>query len=131
MELMEYAAKHQPEVLPAWRIVHAICEGQNGQLFAHGWVEDDCMEVALFAGMLQGEKVYMLARIEEFYKTYNVKESTKYTVKQALKHNLQSGHFGPWKQKYEELTGKGRKDIMGSGFMHTNLLGPLPKEEKK
>jgi hypothetical protein len=135
MELMDYTAMNEPEVLPAWRIVHAICEMPDGTRYAHAWVEDNNLHVAVFAGILNGEKVYMLAQIFDYEHHLKVIESTKYTVKEAAFNNINSGHFGPWEKKYQALSnreGNQRTHMVQDGRpLACHRLGPLPKKEKK
>jgi len=132
MELVDYTAKHEPEVLPNWKIVHAICEMPDGTRYAHAWVEDYNLKVAVFAGILNGEKIYVLAKITDYEQHLKVIESSKYTIHQAMMNNVTSGNFGPWEKKYQDLSGHTNKLVQDGRPLNCQRLGPLPnKEEKK
>jgi len=91
-------------------IVHGIAhfpEGQShaGEPFAHAWVEED--DLCWDAAMLDGEHVYYSVRRDEFYAwlRIDIKDTTRYTVTDAIDAERASGHFGPWEEKYLALMG--------------------------
>lgn len=97
-------------------LVHGVCLAPpDGRRVAHAWVEvspgpgagcgDHVAGVAVvFAGILRGEQRYFAAAREEYYVDQRVVEATKYTIRQAWDENRRSGHYGPWLQRYRELT---------------------------
>lgn len=93
------------------KLVHAVCKSPSGVEFAHAWVER-WENMCYFAGIIAGERGYYGAPKSEFYTEYNVQETTKYTVKEAYLYNRSTGHYGPWKKRYQELCGKGDRKIL-------------------
>lgn len=85
-------------------VVHSICLMPDGTPYAHAWVEDTKADSCIFKGILKGEAMYLAAERKEFYETFKVQETTKYTVKQALFENRLSNNYGPWEEKYLKLT---------------------------
>jgi hypothetical protein len=87
----------------ALELVHAIAIGDDGVHYAHAWCEEDglCWDAALY----QGDRVWYSVRRAEYYKALRVHTITRYTVRQACLENLQSGHYGPWKDVYRTACG--------------------------
>jgi hypothetical protein len=111
--------------------VHGIVKGDDGGLHAHGWVEDSGTKVAIYAGVLKGEKVYFYTPLDEYYSGYRVQETTRYTIRDAVLNNLQTVHFGPWEPKYKALVGGdgGDHTFIGAGKMRIGTIGKLPRKE--
>lgn len=131
LEFIEWVAKeYKTEDLSFLTLVHGIAQGDGGALHAHGWVEDSGMNVAIYAGILRSEKVYFYTPIDEYYKAHRVQETTRYTLREALEHNLRTIHFGPWEPKYVALTGGGEHyTVIKSGTIKIGTLGKLPNKE--
>lgn len=128
MEFIDHVARECPEKVNNLTLVHAICLSENGREYAHGWIEDTKWNVVIFCGIYMDQKVYLAAPFESYFSTYKVKESTRYTMREALKENLRTVHFGPWKGKYQALCGdKGERIVLGGGFMNNvSFIGSLP-----
>jgi len=132
MEFIDHVFRLCPEKIDDVVLVHAICVSTNGREFAHSWVEDTKDQLAIFSGVFMGDKIYFAAPLEEFLKTYAVKESTRYTPEEALQNNLRTINYGPWEEKYEALCGAPREHlVMGGGHMQRVIqIGALPKSNK-
>lgn len=89
-------------------LVHGICRCPEGELYAHAWVEQDGALVWQ-AGLAFAFKVYVSQRAQEFYAERRVVEFTRYTVKEAIAINDETGHYGPWKEKYRRLCKNARE----------------------
>jgi hypothetical protein len=90
--------KNMPPVL-----VHGICVKENGDKFAHAWVERG--DEAYFSGLVRGKKFGFSTSILEFYKKFGVLEHSKYDaeyIRDLLEKDL-GAKVGPWEQKYLEL----------------------------
>lgn len=87
-------------------LVHAICVSPTGEEYAHAWAENN--GVALFAGVIDGERTWLAADAREYAADARMKESTRYTPRQAWEENKRSGTFGPWIDRYLALCGGGR-----------------------
>lgn len=93
-------------------VVHGIClvpdkesfvGSQNpGDPFAHAWVEHEGRVIQ--GGIFRGERVWFSITVEEFHEKWRVRESTRYSVREALRLNRLTNHYGPWLEKYEALT---------------------------
>jgi hypothetical protein len=86
-------------------VVHAICVAPDGEQFAHAWLEH--AGDAVQGGIVDGERIWFAMSLAEFMTRFVVAEQTRYTVVEALAENLRTGHYGPWVEKYRELTHKG------------------------
>ncbi len=132
LEFIDYVACEYPQDdLSMLTLVHGIFTGDDQKPHTHAWVEDSSTETAIFAGILRGTKMYMFARLSDYYDKYKFTETKRYTVQEALRANLASGHFGPWEAKYAALCGNGERTVVGSGEMRCGTIGPLPKKEVK
>lgn len=105
MELLEYSTtpnndKINPNTL---LLVHGIMISVTNVEYSHGWIEDDgyCWD----AGIVLDEKIYYRTPMLLYYEKRKVKETTKYTLEEALAENLKYETFGPWVQKYRDLCG--------------------------
>jgi len=133
MEFIDHIARNCPEAIDQMILVHAICISSNeGREYAHSWVEDTKSEAAIFCGIFMDQKTYLAAPLVEFFKTYTVKESTRYTVMEAINENLRTVNYGPWEEKYIALCGfKGAHVVLGGGYMEKIVqVGVLPIHEK-
>jgi hypothetical protein len=133
MEFIDHIARKAPELADIMFLVHAVCISGGGQEFTHAWVEDTLNKMCIFCGVYMGKKNYFAAPMENFFKGYTVKESTRYTVAEAMAENLRTIHFGPWEKKYDDLCGtKGSHTILGGGQMEKVIhLGALPEPNNK
>jgi hypothetical protein len=84
-------------------LVHGICSMPGGEPYAHAWVEreDQC----IFVGALNGQRQTMMVETVFFYLKFEVGETTRYTVAEAVAENARSNHYGPWKPEYIALCG--------------------------
>lgn len=133
MEFIDHIAKMCPEIVHRLTLVHGICLSENGREFAHAWCEDKEYGVVIFSGIYMGETVYLAAPFENYFKVFKVKESTRYTVMEAVKNNLGTVHFGPWEEKYGALCGnRGEQIMLGGGYMEkVTLIGSIDKTTKE
>lgn len=77
----------------------------RGQRYAHAWVEQmiDGRVYAIHCALVEGVKTYIARPLEEFYEVARVAETTRYTMREVLTHNLRTGHVGPWEPAYVPL----------------------------
>jgi hypothetical protein len=130
MEFIEYVAKeHKQDDLSMIKLVHGLFTGNDNKSHTHAWVEDSSMEVAIFAGMWKGDKIYFYSPIDQFYSSHKITETTKYTLREAAEKNLTHQTFGPWEPKYVALCGDGHYETVGSGEMKLGTVGRLPNKE--
>lgn len=91
-------------------LVHGICKKEDGDLYAHAWVErnGECY----FAGIIDGAKRGFTASLPAFYEKLNVtSDVTKYTLENILQfEDLHDRKSGPWEPRYLELTREGKKN---------------------
>lgn len=126
LELVAYLSRI-PDVINYITLVHGICLAENGREFAHAWVEDSNDETVIFCGVYMGKKVYLSAPFKNYFETFKVKETTRYTVPEALWRNLETVSYGPWEDKYKALCGNGEQTILGGGHMEgVSMIGSLP-----
>lgn len=134
MEFVSYIVREQPDLINDIILVHAIClPSENDREYAHAWVEDNKTKMAIFCGIYMDEKVYLTAPLKDFLETYHVKESTRYTVHEALKQNLKTTHYGPWEDKYNALCNDTDEHlVLGGGHMSgVSMLGTIPALNSK
>jgi hypothetical protein len=105
-----------------FKLVHAIVGAPGGRDSAQAWVEEN-EQYVIFAGILNGVKRYFIANRKEFYDDINVKETTKYTVEQAIEQNLLHKTFGPWVKRYQELCGRAPEDEWPGATVRSNEKG--------
>jgi hypothetical protein len=128
MHYIEYVLKAAPEMDNIF-VVHAIgiAHDEEGRRYSHAWVEDHNVGVAIYAGFLQGVKVYLCSPLNEYYSKFKFIETTKYTPMEAVNNNLKHGSFGPWEPKYVALCGNGEHTILGDVTdVRASVMGPLP-----
>jgi len=134
IEFMDYAIrKNGLENIDndGFKLVHGICE-KDGREFSHAWVEWDAGEnYVIFCGIVNGEKIYVGTRREDYYTQFGVKERTRYNGTEMLQMNLKHFHYGPWEKKYKLLCGKeGQNEIVArGGDLACFRIGPLPGKE--
>ena len=96
-----------PAVLNEHHVVHGVClwpqnqpgsESESDRRFAHGWVERG--EWAIQCGLIEGVRVYYQMPRDQMHEYLRVQRFTRYTLREALHHNEQSGHYGPWDLDY-------------------------------
>jgi hypothetical protein len=86
-------------------LVHGLAIGDDGQPYAHAWCEEG--RLCWDAAMADGQRIWYSVVRHEFYRARRVHTITRYSVRQACLENLRSGHFGPWKDEYRALCGRG------------------------
>ncbi len=113
LELIGERVREDPTTVNTLLLVHGIATGDGGDIYAHAWVEDGdhCWD----SGQVNGQRVYYAVARAEFYAARQIVGSTRYTVREAFRENVQSGHYGPWRPAYRLLCGSGfRRRIMSS-----------------
>jgi hypothetical protein len=133
MEFVEHVGLRLPEKVKDITLVHAICiASEGGREYAHGWVEDSDEKEAIFCGIYMDTKYYFAAPFENFFETFKVKESTRYSVSEAVKENLRTFNFGPWEDKYKALCANGERTVLGGGYMtNVRFIGRIPTTRNK
>lgn len=84
---------------PTLAVVHGLV-WQHGRPSAHGWVEIG--DVCIFRGF-KGKKRnpgHFATRWEEYYSELVIRETTRYTVAEALAENYRHQTYGPWVDRY-------------------------------
>jgi hypothetical protein len=102
------------EVLRTMRVAHGICATPTGDKYAHAWVEERVRddpdratwpERVVWQGMLcEAGRAFYAVEHDWFYEAYAVRERTLYTLAECARHNVRSGHYGPWIARYRALT---------------------------
>jgi hypothetical protein len=117
------------EIVPpscALTVVHAICVGDAGELYAHAWIELEHAHGAHQA--LQqylhpsGERVWVLARADEYRAAHRVRECTTYSLHEALDMRLRKRTSGPWVDAYEAVSGASQRRIVGRANVKVRRL---------
>jgi len=108
MDLIEAWVTAEPPEYHRLVLVHGICSMPDGEPYAHAWVErgDECF----FMGVLNGQRQAMRAEKGVFYPKFEVGETTRYTVAEAIAENARSNHYGPWRPEYVALCGTRLRD---------------------
>ncbi len=83
-------------------LVHGILLSPDFGAYSHAWVEEG--DFVWFGGIIEGQKGYCQVARNEFYEEMQVQEVTKYSIRKARRENLRTGHYGPWLDKYRQLT---------------------------
>lgn len=96
--LQDFSVARSEDIL----LVHGICHPPTFREYSHAWLEQD-RRYALFTGIVDGERQEFKTCIEDFYKYFFVKETTKYTPMEALRENRRHVTYGPWLDKYKIL----------------------------
>lgn len=121
LDYLGHLATRKDPTLRRHVLVHGICtvnkaqavDATDGEPFAHAWVEYRGQVIQ--GGILAGAKVWWSSSIDDFHETLNVLESTRYTVEEASAENMRTGHYGPWVEKYEELTRTAKRARQAAG----------------
>jgi hypothetical protein len=89
-------------------LVHGIGQSDRGDAYAHAWVEEGalCWDAALLDS---GERVFYAVDHAEFYAARRLQQTTRYTCRQALRENLRTGTYGPWRAEYQALCSASRR----------------------
>lgn len=98
-------------------LVHALCLADDGVTrYAHAWAEE--AGVCWDCGIVNGEKSWFALDPASMDRMRHVLQKTKYTCIQVLRHNRQSGHYGPWEEPYAAHVGDGGElKILGSALL--------------
>ncbi len=97
-EYIEHRVTREPSAVHTLILVHAIALHDNGEPFAHAWVEEGGWCWA--AGMLEGEKIFYAAQRDEFIGGLRARQMTRYTMREVSRMNRRYGNFGPWDRRY-------------------------------
>ena len=81
-------AGHQPT------LVHGICTGDDGEPYAHAWVEDDGQ--VWDAGLIDGARVTYAVFVLDYRSAKRVGRTWRYTLLEVLHANREHGTYGPW-----------------------------------
>lgn len=107
-EFIELLVKAHPDKIGDIKanllIVHAICLMPDGRKYSHAWVEDIQENQCIFRGIIAGKSEWLSAPLPEYHAELKVHEFTRYTLKEACKKNLLTMTYGPWEEKYKQLT---------------------------
>jgi hypothetical protein len=58
---------------------------------------------AFFAGILDGERVFVSVRASEYRETLQARQVAEYNCRAIWRENRRSGHFGPWRPDHIAL----------------------------
>src|SRR5215831_16887173 len=103
LDYLVIVARNNPAELHTLTVVHGLGTATSGpyqgESYAHAWLEQDdrCIE----AGILDSKRIWYMVDKREYYEARQITETTKYTVTEALRANRESGHFGPWVERYQ------------------------------
>jgi len=85
-------------------IVHALCTTPGGEVFAHGWVEDEDEGIAIHAVLTAPDaletRIWLSMPIAEYRDAMKVQDFTRYTLAEAYAENRRTESFGPWVERY-------------------------------
>ena len=123
----------------AMRIAHGICAVASGETFVHAWVEESLLgddidrrhwprEVVWQATLCEAGRTFYAVERSWFYEAYHVRERQLYTLLDAAKLNVLSGHYGPWLTKYQLQMKPGPQRILGQ-LRNVTVLGTVPPPE--
>jgi hypothetical protein len=115
LELIAERMKEDWTVIDTLILVHGIAVGENGEPYAHAWVEERglCWD----SGIIEGQRMYYAITKAEFYAVKQIVQTTKYTVTEAAKQNLDTRSYGPWEPIYQALCNRGAR-IVGRYTAH-------------
>lgn len=92
------------DMVDRYRVVHGIClMPQSDRPYAHAWVEDRTRDLVLQRGILNGKIVQLEMSVLEFTLRHRPQKFTRYTLREALRLNYESNHYGPWVEEYRAL----------------------------
>lgn len=96
--LQEFRDYHPERIL----MVHGICLLEDGEPYAHAWIEIG--DEAHFPGILDGQKGFAVATLDEFTRAYRVQECTRYNYNEVLRVAKSLNDMPPpWKSQYRRL----------------------------
>lgn len=107
LELINERVLEDPTTIDTLILVHGLACGRDGSPYAHAWVED--ADLCWDAGLVDGQRIYYAVARKEYYAARQIVSSTRYTVKDACRQNLQSGHYGPWLSTYRAFCGASQR----------------------
>ncbi len=103
-DALDFIMRERPK---EYLLVHGICTADDGDDYAHAWVEAVDQKTAIGFGLAEvdGKKVEIgyEVDIEEFYERMRVSEKTKYGFWDMVRENHAKGTYGPWEEKYLKL----------------------------
>jgi hypothetical protein len=89
-----------------FQLVHAICS-PGGDPFSHAWIESKG-GIVFWYGIVEGDgRSLLITPAPEYRAQFKIIEEMRYTPRQAWEENKRTGHYGPWVEKYRQLTGRG------------------------
>ncbi len=88
-------------------LVHGICISENGEPYAHAWIEFPSRGEAMGFGLVdinqKKEKTMYTGTLNEFYEKFEVIDTTKYNYFDAMDNFKNKKTHGPWEEKYLKL----------------------------
>lgn len=91
-------------------LVHGIARGDNGERYAHGWVEDTTENVCWNSGLLNGERIYYAINTQEFYASLHIERAVRYSYMEAVGMEFTTGvKCGPWDREISNLCSNSRR----------------------
>jgi hypothetical protein len=109
LELLAELSRDCPETREGLLLVHAICTAPDGNHYAHAYVSNSTNGTSRFGGIFKGERVCLEVDTAEYEANLRIIDCVRYTVPQAIMLNHQSGHYGPWIERYRRLCSRSRK----------------------
>jgi len=103
-DAIEFLVKSQPIQRELVQVVHALCLGDKGELFAHGWVEDMCNALVWQGGIADGVKIFYGLPIDWFYQNFAPQKLKRYRLDEIVKQI----NCGPWDPEIEAFAGPGK-----------------------
>ena len=117
LEFLQDRVKVNPRLATSDRLwlCHGICVGTGscadgsiapGQRYAHAWVEERdpaVGQIAWDAGLLDGERIFVVLPRDIFHDRRQVAACTRYTPVEAWAENNRTETYGPWRLEYLAL----------------------------
>lgn len=85
-----------------YTIVHGVCLAPppSNVDYAHAWIERRGQAIQVMVDDAGNERFAMSLSVTEFREHWRVQHETRYTILEAARENLRTGHKGPWVDKY-------------------------------
>jgi hypothetical protein len=84
---LSYQYLFDSDIAAQWLLVHGEAEGRNGRI-DHAWLERD--------GTVYDATTDRLYSFAEYETLFRAAVRVRYTVKEAARRVVESGHYGPW-----------------------------------
>jgi hypothetical protein len=103
-DALDFFEHVEPKTFPAYRVVHGLATDDEGQLFAHAWIEET-PDLVWQGGIIGGRRCYYAMPCDDFYRWMGVVRTSRYSAQLAAQLNASTGHYGPWRKEYAALCG--------------------------